>query len=114
VEELFVYPVKRLFGDTRAIVLCPAPYLGIEHLDQCRLRCAFVLANHLAHFLQVSLASFLAGFDERLEARSSSMRAGTVSSDLVLPHVEAEKVKAHVSLKLIECVGYAGLAGFQP
>ena len=112
-EELSIHPVKRFLGDTGAIVLRPALNLGIEHIDEGRLRCAFVPADHLTHFLQMSLAGFVAWLDERLETRLSAASAGMVSSHPMLPDVETEEVKAHVSFVLVERMGLTGLAGLQ-
>jgi len=43
--------VERFLGDTGSVVLCPAPNLGVEHLDQCDLRRALVAADDLWHVL---------------------------------------------------------------
>ncbi len=109
--ELSIHPVQHLLGDTGAIVLRPPSNFGIESFDQAGLRRALVLADDLAHFLQVSPTSFLARLDERLKTWPSPVSAGMVCSHPILSNIETEEIKTHVSLVLVECVGYAGLAG---
>jgi hypothetical protein len=56
----------------------------------------------------------LAGFDERLEAWLPPVDSGAMITYLVLPDVEAKKVKTHLPFVLFKRVRYAGFVGLEP
>ena len=106
VVDLAIYAGEGALGDTRAIVQRPAADDGVEGRDGGGLGRAPVVADDALDFIQVALNGLVARFDERLDARLPPEGVGVVLAHLILPDVEAEEVKPHLSLNDSASVAY--------
>ena len=102
---------KEAFGDTGAIVECPAAYLGIELGNERGLRCSDVLTGDVPCGFGMSLDPFCARFDDGLVAGLTAIRASAILADGILPNVEPQEVKADCAFISLEGMGQARLAG---
>ena len=104
--DLAIYAGEGALGDIRAIVQRPAADDGVEGGDEGGLGRAPVAADDGLDFIQVALNGLVARFDERLDARLPPEGVGVVLTYPILPDVEAEEVKPHLSLNDSASVAY--------
>jgi hypothetical protein len=92
--HLPVQPVEGPFDHSGPVIVRPPPNDRIENRNQGRLRCDPVAVDDTIHLLRVPFDGYLRRPDERFEARFAPIGTGTILPYPVLPHVEAQKVKA--------------------
>jgi hypothetical protein len=102
VVELSRHLVEDGFGATSFVVIGPAPDDGVEFTDQTRLRATPIVADNLLQVSQMAVDGLLTGFNQGLETGLTPVGPGFVFTHLILPDVEAQKVKADLALVFIE------------
>ena len=113
VVELGGHPVENGFGGTGFVVIGPTANDGIEFANQSSLRTTAIITDKLFQVGQMTFDGFLGGSNQSLEINIPLEGSGFVSAHVMLPDVEAQKIKPDPALVIVEGVANVGFGGVE-
>jgi hypothetical protein len=113
VIEDVVQDLEVVFGDAVLVVVGPALDHRIEGIDETCLRCPAMTLDDVSQLVSLALQRLATGFDEGLVTGFAPVSAGAMFFHRVLADMEAQEVKANLSVVGFESMADVGLVGVE-